>query len=104
MIDKIKTLSAKYFPRVIELRRQIHANPELSWEEIQTSKLVADELRKIEGIEVITGIAKNGVIGILKGNNSESKCIALRADMDALPIKEQNAVEYRSKNEERGRD
>jgi len=99
MIDKIKTLSAKYFHRVIELRRQIHANPELSWEEFQTSKLVADELRKIDGIEVKTGIAKNGVIGILKGNNPDSKCIALRADMDALPITEQNTVDYCSKNE-----
>ena len=99
MIERIKELSAKYFPRVIELRRQIHANPELSWEEFQTSKLVADELSKLSGIEVITGIAKTGVIGILRGNNPDSKCIALRADMDALPILEQNTVDYCSKNE-----
>ena len=99
MIDRIKTLSAKYFPKVIELRRQIHANPELSWEEYHTSKLVADELRKIPGIELQTGIAKNGLIAILKGNKPGNKCIALRADMDALPIHEQNTVEYCSKNE-----
>ena len=98
MIDRIKTLSAKYFSRVIELRRQIHANPELSWEEFQTSKLVADELQKMPGIEITTGVAKNGVIAILKGNTAGSKCIALRADMDALPIQEQNAVDYCSKN------
>ena len=98
MIERIKTLSAKYFPRVIELRRQIHANPELSWEEYQTSKLVAGELNRIDGIEVITGVAKTGVIGILKGKNPGVKCIALRADMDALPIAEQNEVDYCSKN------
>ena len=99
MIDRIKALSKKYFPRVIELRRQIHANPELSWEEYQTSRLVSDELRNMPGMEVFTGIAKTGVIGILKGNKPDSKCIALRADMDALPIHEQNTVEYCSKKE-----
>jgi len=98
MIDRIKSISAKYFTRVIELRRQIHANPELSWEEFETAKLVADELRKIAGIEVETGIAKNGVVAVLKGNNPDAKCIALRADMDALPIEEQNAVDYCSTN------
>jgi len=99
MIERIKELSAKYFPRVIELRRHIHANPELSWEEFQTSKLVADELRKLPGMQVHTGIAKTGVVGVLQGNNPGSKCVALRADMDALPIVEQNPVEYCSKNE-----
>jgi len=97
MIEKIKALSEKYYLRVIELRRQIHANPELSWEEYETSKLVAEELNKLPGMEVRTGIAKTGVVGILKGNNPTSKCIALRADMDALPIHEQNAVDYCSK-------
>ena len=99
MIERIKNLSEKYFPRVIELRRQIHANPELSWEEYETSKLVAAELNKLPGMLVTTGVAKTGVVGILKGNNPESKCIALRADMDALPIAEQNALEYCSKKE-----
>ena len=99
MIERIKNLSEKYFPRVIELRRQIHANPELSWEEYETSKLVAAELNKLPGMLVTTGVAKTGVVGILKGNNPESKCIALRADMDALPIAEQNSLEYCSKKE-----
>ncbi len=97
MKDKISALAEKYFARVIELRRQIHANPELSWEEVETSKLVAQELMRC-GIEVQTRLAKNGVVGILKGRNPESKCIALRADMDALPITEENAVPYCSKN------
>jgi amidohydrolase len=98
MQQKIKKLSEKYFPRVVELRRQIHAHPELSWEETETSKLVAKTLSAL-GMSVQTGIAKNGVVGILKGKNPEAKCIALRADMDALPIKEENKVEYCSQNE-----
>ncbi|MES2619523.1 MAG: M20 family metallopeptidase [Bacteroidota bacterium] len=98
MKEKIKQLSEKYFPRVVELRRQIHANPELSWQETETSKLVAKTLSDL-GLTVQTGIARNGVIGILKGKNPDSKCIALRADMDALPIIEENKVDYCSKNE-----
>ena len=98
MKDRVKLLAAKYFPRVIELRRQLHANPELSWQEFETSKLVVAELEKLAGFEVQTGLAKTGVIGILKGKNPDSKCIALRADMDALPITEQNELSYCSKN------
>ncbi len=97
MEQKIKSLSAKYFQHVIHLRRQLHANPELSWNEIETSKLVARELMKC-GIEVQTRVAKNGVVGILKGKNPDSKCIALRADMDALPITEENTDDYCSRN------
>lgn len=97
MIEKIKSLSAENFPRVVELRRQIHANPELSWHEFDTSKLVSAELKRLN-IEVHDGIAKTGVVGILKGKNPDRKCIALRADMDALPIQEQNKVDYCSKN------
>lgn len=97
MKNKIKSLSEKFFPRVIELRRQIHANPELSWEESETSGLVAVILSAL-GLTTQTGIVKNGVIGILKGENPDKKCIALRADMDALPILEQNQVEYSSKS------
>lgn len=91
--EKVKALSEKYFERVVQLRRHLHANPELSWQEVETSKLVATELMKC-GIKVKTRVAKNGVVGILKGKNPESKCIALRADMDALPIKEENQAEY----------
>ena len=96
--EKIKSLSEKYFARVVELRRKIHANPELSWEETETSKLVAEELMRC-GIEVQTKVAKNGVVGILKGKNPESRCIALRADMDALPITEENQIDYCSTNQ-----
>jgi amidohydrolase len=97
-IEKIKALAEKHFNRVIELRRKIHANPELSWQEFETSKLVAGVLNQL-GIETHTGIATTGVVGILKGKNPEKKCIALRADMDALPINEQNKIDYCSVNE-----
>lgn len=93
MKDKIQALAEKYYPRVIELRRYLHANPELSWQEVETSKLVATELMRC-GIAVQTRVATNGVVGILKGRNPEARCIALRADMDALPILEENKIDY----------
>ncbi|MEM3638141.1 MAG: carboxypeptidase CpsA [Conexivisphaerales archaeon] len=86
----------KVEPRIIEIRREIHSNPELSYKELQTSKLVADELRKM-GIEVKTGVGGTGVLGILKGTK-EGKVVALRADMDALPVEEQVNIPFRSKN------
>lgn len=77
---------------VIELRRKIHMYPELGFEETKTSEIVYDYLKNL-GIEV-KRIAKTGVVGTLKGNGS--KTIAIRADMDALPIQEENDVEYAS--------
>jgi amidohydrolase len=77
---------------VIELRRKIHMYPELGFEEAKTSEIVYDYLKNL-GIEV-KRIAKTGVVGTLKGNGS--KTIAIRADMDALPIQEENDVEYAS--------
>lgn len=84
------------FPTLVEIRRDIHAHPELSNEEKRTSALVADRLRAL-GLEVQTGIAKHGVVALLKGEQ-EGKCVAVRADMDALPIKELRSVSYRSQN------
>lgn len=97
MKNRIESLAEKHFEAAVKLRRQIHANPELSWHETETAKLVAKTLSGL-GLEVSTGIAKNGVVGILKGRSPEKKCIALRADMDALPITEENKVDYCSKN------
>lgn len=94
---KIKALSEKFFPRVVEIRRYLHAHPELSWNEVETSKLVAHELMKC-GIKVQTRVAENGVVGLLTCNDAHAKCIALRADMDALPIDEKNDISYCSKH------
>ena len=91
ILDKAKSIENE----IIEWRRNIHMYPELGYQEIRTAKLIEEHLRKW-GYKVITGIAETGVIGILKGKEGE-KTIALRADMDALPIEELNNVPYKSR-------
>ncbi|NBU24829.1 MAG: amidohydrolase [Gammaproteobacteria bacterium] len=81
--------------RMIGWRRDIHQNPELSNREFRTSKIVAEHLKKL-GLEVQTGVAKTGVVGVLKGGKP-GPTIALRADMDALPVSEQTDVPFRSR-------
>ena len=80
--------------KVIEWRHEIHQNPELSNREFNTSKMVAKHLESL-GIEVQTGIAHTGVVGVLRGKKP-GKVIALRADMDALPVTERNNLPYKS--------
>jgi len=87
-IDKIEK-------QTIAWRKQIHENPELGNREFKTAKLVADHLRKL-GLEVTEGIAKTGVVGILKGGKP-GLCIALRADMDGLPVTEKTNLAFASK-------
>lgn len=82
-------------PKCIEWRRNFHQYPELSNREFKTSKLIAEHLRKL-GIETKEGIAKTGVVGILKGGKP-GPCIALRADMDALPVLEKSNLPFASK-------
>lgn len=94
--NKIKELASKYAGEFIDVRHYLHAHPELSFSEFETSEFVQEKL-KSWGIEYKV-MATTGVVGIIKGKNSSEKVIALRADMDALPIKELNEVEYRSKN------
>jgi len=95
--NKILKLSKSFFEDAVAWRRHIHANPELSMQEFKTSAFVAERLKEM-GIPIQTGIAKTGVVGLIEGNNPEKKAIALRADMDALPIIEVNEVDYKSKN------
>ena len=94
--DKIKELASKYANEFIDVRHHLHANPELSFSEFKTSEFVQEKL-KSWNIEFKV-MATTGVVGTIKGKNPSEKVIALRADMDALPIKELNDVEYRSKN------
>ncbi len=84
------------FPRLVETRRDIHAHPELSNEEERTAALVAERLRAA-GLTVKTGVAKHGVVALLD-SDKPGPCVAVRADMDALPIKELRATPYRSQN------
>ena len=91
----IHSLAEKYYPDMIRLRRTIHANPELAFEEYATSALVAETLERL-GLEVTRGIAKTGVVASLRGTSG--KTVALRSDMDALPIEEATGLEFASKN------
>jgi len=79
-----------------ELRRDLHANPELGFEEHRTSALVAERLRGYGVDEVHTGIARTGVVGIIRGHGRSARSIGLRADMDALPMIEENEFAHRS--------
>jgi amidohydrolase len=97
LLDTIKALSESYSKHTIETRRHLHANPELSYQEYQTAKYVASQLRDF-GIEPVEGVAQTGVLAEIKGKNPGRKTIALRADMDALPILEANNVAYKSRN------
>ena len=81
-------------PKVIEWRRHFHQNPELSNRETRTAETIAAHLGKL-GMEVTTGIAHTGVIGVLKGGKP-GKVVALRADMDALPVVEEGDLPFKS--------
>jgi amidohydrolase len=98
LINLIKEKASAYKDEVIAIRRHLHQNPELSFEEYNTSKYVCSKLDEY-GIEYQSGIVKTGVVGLIKGNNFDSKTIALRADLDALPILEENDVTYKSVND-----
>jgi hippurate hydrolase len=94
--DQIKQLAKKYAPEAIDFRRHLHANPELSYQEVNTAAFVKAQLTQF-GIPFET-LATTGVVGIICGKNPDSRVIALRADMDALPIVEENDVPYKSNN------
>ena len=98
LIDSIKNLSKINNKNIIDTRHHLHANPELSFQEFETSKYVKIALENI-GISKIEHKANTGLVALIEGKNPSIKTIALRADMDALPIKELNNVAYKSKNE-----
>lgn len=95
--DTIKKLADTYYEDLVAIRRHLHAHPELSYEEVETSKYIAKKLSEY-GIEHETNIGGHGIVGLIKGKNADQKTIALRADMDALPIEEKNTCEYVSQN------
>jgi amidohydrolase len=94
--QKIKGLAKQYADEFIAIRQHLHENPELSYKETETSKFVQSKLSSF-GIPFEIK-ATTGILGIIKGKNPDSRVIALRADMDALPIQEENDVAYKSKN------
>ncbi len=98
MKNEIWKLANEIKDELIACRRHFHMYPELGYEEEKTSEFVIKELKQL-GIEVKTKVAKYGVIGLIRGTKGEGKTIGIRADMDALPILEENNVPYKSKNE-----
>jgi len=95
MSRDIDAATAKIMVKVVEWRRHIHQYPELGNQETKTAKYVEDHLRRL-GMEVRTGVAKTGVVGILKGSQP-GPVIGLRADMDGLPVTERNSLPFASK-------
>lgn len=93
---KIRALTDKLTPELIDIRRDIHCHPELGLQETRTSAIVADYFRKL-GLEVRTGFATTGVLGILKGGKP-GPVVAMRGDMDALPITEETDLPFASKD------
>jgi hippurate hydrolase len=96
MQQKIKNLAKQYAKEFIEVRHHLHAHPELSYKEFETSKFIQSKLAEL-GIAYEVK-ATTGVVAVIKGKNPESRVFALRADMDALPIEEENDVPYKSQN------
>ena len=90
------TISSADVQEMIDTRRDLHAHPELAFEELRTSALVAERLKKL-GLTVKSGIGRTGVVATITGQRP-GKTVLLRADMDALPIQEENEVPYRSQN------
>ena len=84
-----------YVDELVAIRKDLHAHPEIGFEEVRTSGIVAEKLSQW-GIEVHRGIGGTGVVGVLKGKGSGNKRIGLRADMDALPMEEHTNLGWRS--------
>jgi amidohydrolase len=96
--NKIQQLSQDFLEDTIKIRRNLHAHPELAFNEIVTGDIICAELDKLN-IPYKRGMAKTGIVAMIQGKNPERKTIGLRADMDALQIAEKNQVDYCSKNE-----
>jgi amidohydrolase len=95
--EKIKSIVEKNFQEIVEIRRDLHANPELSFQEFKTSQYIVAFLSKLDESK-IERVGETGIVFTIQGEKS-GKVIALRADIDALPIQEENDVSYKSKNE-----
>jgi hippurate hydrolase len=96
LAEKIQTLASKYADEFIQVRHHLHAHPELSYREFATSSFVQEKLAEM-GIPFQV-MSETGVVAIIEGKNPTKRVLALRADMDALPIQEENEVAYRSVN------
>ncbi|MFM8912257.1 MAG: amidohydrolase, partial [Flammeovirgaceae bacterium] len=87
LLSTVKQLSEQYANEVVSFRRHLHAHPELSYQEVNTAQYIAQQLRNM-GLNPQEGVAQTGVVVLIEGNNPTKKTVALRADIDALPITE----------------
>lgn len=97
MINQIKQKASSLLPELQRIRQYIHRFPELSFQEFKTSEFIAAELTKLN-ISFSKGMAGTGIIAIIEGKNASKKCLAIRAELDALPITELNDVDYKSQH------
>lgn len=97
MLKTIKTLAGELFPQLQAIRHHLHQHPELSFQEHQTMQFIIGKLQEW-GIPYRAPVAGTGVVGLIEGQNPQSRIVALRADIDALPIEEANEVPYRSQH------
>jgi amidohydrolase len=98
LLEIIKTKAAEIENEVIAIRRHLHQNPELSFKEFNTSEFVCSKLKEYQ-IDFEAGIVDTGIVALIKGINPEKNIVALRADLDALPIVEENVIDYKSIND-----
>lgn len=98
MQSQIQKLAQDALPNIVGIRRHLHSHPELSFEEFETAKYIAQQLRDM-GLKPHEGVATTGTVVYIEGKNPSSKTVALRADIDALPIVEANDVPYKSQKE-----
>jgi metal-dependent amidase/aminoacylase/carboxypeptidase family protein len=91
MLDRIRAIATELAPRLIEIRRHLHAHPELSGQEYQTSAYIAGVL-SAAGLYVKESVGKTGVVGELIGEGTDDRILAIRTDMDALPIVERTGL------------
>jgi hippurate hydrolase len=89
---------AEFHRDMTEWRHDLHAHPELALQETRTSGVVQEKLKEFGVDEIITGMARTGVVGVIRGRGDSSRAIGLRADMDALPILEETGAAYASQN------
>ena len=94
--DQIKTATQKLLPRLIEIRRHLHAHPELSGHEYQTAAYVAGLLSAC-GLPVQESVGRTGLVAELQGSGEDTRVLAVRTDMDALPIEEKSGLDYASR-------
>ena len=99
MQEKVKLLSEQFYNETREYRRYLHMYPELSFTEFQTTEFLIDILSKFEGIKIYRQFSETGLVAKIEGKNSQKRSVALRADIDALPITETNDIPYKSKND-----